>query len=98
MKTIFEEKDIKAGVYIIRNSCKNVKDNPSFAISVSYLIGWTPSKMVAKVAMSDGMILLFNLKTLCESLNNDKFGYRKLKRSELKLLFKERVKWNYNKY
>lgn len=93
MKTrcIFTPDDFKgSGQMIIRDSYAKGGDNLSFAVSVSYKIGYVPALKerhvmpVALISMSDGMVDVFtSVDKLCDHLNKDQQGYRPMTEREI---------------
>jgi len=98
MRVHWEEKDIRVGMYVIRESApKPIEEhgNKGFASSVTYQVGWIPSwheetdqyNDYVLLAITDGMIILSNeqlsRKGLADHMNEDNCGYRMLTLSEL---------------
>jgi len=86
MRILFEEeKDIKCGMYIIRNSSPINSNDYSFAMTVLYKIGFdTHNDDICKISLTDGMVMRYkHKKFLMKELNEDKFGYRILNKFEV---------------
>ena len=81
MKIIFEEDDIKVGMYVICNSYPQGSTNYDFATTVMYKIGWKYDKPDEEnkycfISLSDGWVNVFkSKKEMVKHLNNEK-GYR----------------------
>jgi hypothetical protein len=91
MKTTikFEPSDFKGGgQLIIRNSSPRGSTDISFALSVSYKIGYISTepgpKKLTKVSLNDGWTQVFESdKALCDALNKDAHGYRPMNKREI---------------
>ena len=99
MKTrnIWEVSDIKAGVFICRESWPEDSNDIRGLCSVTYKLGWLCNKggssaSMCKVAITDGLILDFHessldsrdaKQVLVNHLNNDIEGYRLLTKEQV---------------
>lgn len=99
MRNNWEEKDIKPGRYIIRESSPVNSEDISFASSVTYKIGFVRpgrsqfdktvlklfGKSYALISITDGMTFPYKtMGSLVDRLNTDDYGYRPLTQEELK--------------
>jgi hypothetical protein len=88
MKNIWTEKDIEAGLYIIRESSPKGSANLSFARTVVFKIGFSFSKGIPKYGkiscLTDGLFcpLGETTKDIADQLNADEIGYRPLTKEE----------------
>lgn len=94
MKTIFEEKDLEAGLYIIRNSSSIDSRDYEFAMTVLFKIGFdAKTNEYSKISMTDGMTIRFEKKEdLLKTINEDKYGYRLLNIIQVTNLMREYAK------
>jgi len=88
MKTIFTEKEIECGMFIIRNSSLKKSNDLSFARTVTFKIGFShesEKKYGICNFLTDGFYvgIAKDKKDLCEWLNNDEIGYRPLTKDEV---------------
>ena len=95
MKIIFEENDIKVGMYVVCNSYPKGSTNYDFATTVMYKIGWqyknkTDKTQYCMISLSDGMITSYKTKKeLINRLNSAK-GYRILSIIEMTDILRKR--------
>lgn len=88
MRTVFTEKEIECGMFIIKNSSpKKTKDLP-FAKTVAFKIGFShygDLKYGLCNFLTDGFYVgvAKDKKELCEHLNNDDVGYRPMTKEEV---------------
>ena len=79
-KYVWEVDDIEPGQIVTRLTSPPNSDNLSFMASVSYKICWHghgDKQKWAKVAVTDGMIFMYeSKKRLIDALNTDDHGYR----------------------
>ncbi len=85
---IFELDDFKGcGQLVIRESSPLGSTDISFALSVSYKVGYIGAGSTRKymlIALSDGLCMSFDtMEALIDHLNNDVHGYRPLNTVEL---------------
>lgn len=88
MRIIFEEKDIQAGLFIIRNSSPIGSKDFRFAATVVFKIGYciySKDKPYGRIsALTDGLFIpMGSKKDIADYLNNDEYGYRILCKEEL---------------
>lgn len=99
MKKIITIEDVVGGAFIIRNSYPKGCDNYSFAATVAYQICWRDTeagqKWFLSSVMTDGMACCErgSREELFAALNNDQFGYRRLKPKKFVKLFRKTPKY-----
>lgn len=90
MKTrnIFEPSDFKgSGQLLIRNSSPPGSPDLSFAVSVTYKVGY--GAVLGKsyfflISMADGLAMTFDtMEDLCVHLNRDTYGFRPMTKEEV---------------
>lgn len=88
MRIFWEEKDIEAGLYIIRNTSPLNSTDLRFARTVTFKIGYDNCNLKSKYGkmecLTDGWYYpIGNTKqSVADHLNADKHGYRKLTKEE----------------
>lgn len=88
MKYIFEEKDIQAGLYVIRQSSPKGSKDLMFASTVCYKVAYTNNNTEKPYGLcnftTDGWYYpIGDKKAICDHLNNDRDGFRPLQKEEL---------------
>ena len=90
MKYTWEESDIKAGMFVIKNTCSDVKRNLAFARTVTYKVCFqnnakeSPYGMCS--ALTDGWVYLIGSKEQVAKHLNEESGHRPLTKEELILM------------
>lgn len=90
-RIIWKAEDIIAGLWLIRNSSTNVKEDPGFASTVTFVISWRmdgPGNQYGLTnQLTDGMFLDYGSKAqMAKKLNEDEFGYRAITKEEVMIL------------
>lgn len=98
MKYIWEEKDIISGLYVIKNDCFPVKDNPDYARTVTFKIGFDnyhKDQYGMSNCLTDGWYRSIGTKENLTRYLNDGC-YRPLSKSEYLLMIESTNQGFYN--
>lgn len=97
--TEWDADDIKAGMYVIKNSSPIGTTDLGFARTVTYKIGWNckGDKSFGMIAcLTDGMFFSIGDKyAMVDHLNDDEFGYRPLTKPEYLEMFNDSMQGFY---